>query len=283
MLSDRVAAHALRDPRGVAVRIDRGDRLSFGALDRRANRLARVLSRSGVGTGTPVAVLCCEHHATDVAVGYLGATRAGALPTVLPATLPSSVLAEALRLLDPAVVLACGEGVAAWRVTGQPARVIGDDPGVTWWKSAELHEPADPIARPAFDPEGAADVVAVLGTDGWELTTRTHAQVAAAARLPVAPGYELMLSGVPFDDAAAVQTALLGALASGFGVLLQTPFDADRVYRLLPAAATACLLPTQVDALPAGSHWVALDGLCWWTPADAHAEAGVGIVALAGA
>jgi hypothetical protein len=36
------------------------------------------------------------------------------------------------------VLLACPEGVAAWRATGVPMRVVGDAPHTLWWRLLEL-------------------------------------------------------------------------------------------------------------------------------------------------
>ena len=72
----------------------------------------------------------------------------------------------------------------------------------------------------------------------------------------------------------------VAALAAGVPQILQTPFDPTTFSRLLPAAPTACLLPQQVDALPAGSHWVTTPpGLCWCHPitVDIDAEGGFGV------
>jgi hypothetical protein len=92
--------------------------------------------------GDVVVVLCCDRHRTDRLVGYLGSEKAGAVPIVLP-ILPPDKLRERLLLRPPGRILACGEGVAAWRQTGVGCRVVGDAPDVTWWKLLEVrHSPA---------------------------------------------------------------------------------------------------------------------------------------------
>jgi hypothetical protein len=106
-------------------------------VDRRSDRLGRGLRSLGFQTGDGVAVLCCNDHCIDRSVGYRGAQKAEMAPVVLPLELPMEALRARLRSLQPRVVLACSEGVTAWRRTGVPCRVIGDEPGVTWWKLLE--------------------------------------------------------------------------------------------------------------------------------------------------
>lgn len=120
----------------------RAERLTYGGLDRRSNRLARGLVSLGVLPGDVVAVLCCDRHRGDRVVGYLGAQKIGAAPIVLP-LLPGLQLRDRLMARPPRLILACSEGVAAWRQTGVSCRVVGDAPGVTWWKLLEVrHSPA---------------------------------------------------------------------------------------------------------------------------------------------
>jgi hypothetical protein len=40
------------------------------------------------------------------------------------------------------VVPACSDGVTAWRKTGVVCQVVGDEPGVTWWKLLEARHAA---------------------------------------------------------------------------------------------------------------------------------------------
>jgi non-ribosomal peptide synthetase component F len=120
----------------------RTERLTDGGLERRSNRLARGLVSLGVLPGDVVVVLCCDRHRGDRVVGYLGAQKIGAAPIVLP-LLPNLQLSERLMARPPRLILACSEGVAAWRQTGVSAQVVGDAPGVTWWKLLEVrHSPA---------------------------------------------------------------------------------------------------------------------------------------------
>jgi hypothetical protein len=96
----------------------------------------------GLSAGDCVVVLCCDKHLTDRVVGYRGAQKADLAPVVLPLVLPIDSLRARLRSLQPSLILACSEGVTAWRQTGVPCRVVGDEPGITWWKLLEARHSA---------------------------------------------------------------------------------------------------------------------------------------------
>jgi acyl-coenzyme A synthetase/AMP-(fatty) acid ligase len=123
--------------------------------DRRSNRLGRGLQSLGVGPGDRVVVLCCAEHATDCSVGALAAGKAGASATCIPVASPVAELRRRLLEIRPALILACREGVAAWRETGVACQVVGDETGVTWWKLLEVRH--SPAPFPADD--GALDLV----------------------------------------------------------------------------------------------------------------------------
>jgi non-ribosomal peptide synthetase component F len=135
----------------------RAEGLTYGGLDRRSNRLARGLVSLGVLPGDVVAVLCCDRHRGDRVVGYLGAQKIGAAPIVLP-LLPRLQLRDRLLARPPRLILACSEGVAAWRQTGVSCRVVGDAPGVTWWKLLEVRHSPAPIELGVGDVVTASDL-----------------------------------------------------------------------------------------------------------------------------
>jgi non-ribosomal peptide synthetase component F len=149
LLSEIVAHQAGRQPTATAVYADAvGERLTFAALDRRSNRLGRALVELGVQPGDRVAVLCCDHHLPDRLVGLIGVQKAAAVGVSLIPDRPTAWLSDQLSTLAPRLVLACSEGVAAWRRTGVPCQVVGDEPGVTWWKLFEARQGAAPFQVP---------------------------------------------------------------------------------------------------------------------------------------
>ena len=117
-------------------------------LDRRSNRLGRALVELGIGAGDRVVVLCCDRHLPDRMVGLVGAQKAAAQGVLVNIDRPMAWLAEQLRSVRPRLILACSEGVTAWRATGVPCQVVGDEPGVTWWKLIEARQPAGPFQVP---------------------------------------------------------------------------------------------------------------------------------------
>ncbi len=129
---------------------DDGERPAHRIIEGRSNRLGRGLVSIGVVPGDTVVVLCCDQHRTDQLVAYLGSEKAGAVPVVLP-LLPPGPLGEQLRAHRPNRILACDEGVTAWRRTGVGCRVVGDAPDVTWWKLLEAQHSAAAFQVP-FTP-----------------------------------------------------------------------------------------------------------------------------------
>jgi non-ribosomal peptide synthetase component F len=118
------------------------------ALDRRSNRLGRALVELGVRPGDRVGVLCCDRHLVDRMVGLVGVQKAAAQGVSLHPARPVPWLADQLRATRPRLILACSEGVEAWRTTGVPCQVVGDEPGVTWWKLVEARQSAAPFQVP---------------------------------------------------------------------------------------------------------------------------------------
>jgi acyl-CoA synthetase (AMP-forming)/AMP-acid ligase II len=252
-IAELVSVHAHDRPRAVAMKVLNGDAITYGALDRRSNRLARGLAHLGVRAGDPLAIVCCDRHAPDVLVGYLAAEKLAAHAVVLS-------VGEAGRAGAP-TILACAEGVAACRAAGVRGVIVGDEEGVVWWKALELRHSPGPVAP-------------------------TGVPVLAPAALPVPLENGGLLHAVPVSSPLGLGTVASGALAAGVPQIVQAPFDAATFSRLLAAVPTACLLPRQVDELPAGSQWVATaPGLCWHHPItidlDAEGGFGVGLAAAA--
>jgi non-ribosomal peptide synthetase component F len=159
LLGDDTAGRHGSDLEGAAADTIHAERLTFGGLDRRSNRLARGLVSLGVLPGDVVVVLCCDRHRGDRVVGYLGAQKVGAAPIVLP-LLPSLQLRDRLLARPPRLILACSEGVAAWRQTGVISRVVGDEPGVTWWKLLEVRHSPAPFELTGAVVTGSSEVAA---------------------------------------------------------------------------------------------------------------------------
>jgi acyl-CoA synthetase (AMP-forming)/AMP-acid ligase II len=275
VLAERAAAH----PGRPAIRVEGGDRLTYGALDRRANRLARALHAAGADPGRRVAVVCCDAHAPDLLVAVVAAWRAGTVAAVVAPGEPAMV-ASAYSTLAPSVTVACSDGVRAWKDAGIVGRLLGDSPDVTWWRAAELRQPPDPLEAIAGADDPAEAVLDARPGGGWSVHTLTHAQV--AARCTPRRGLSSVVHAVPLASPDGRHGATLGPLTAGMSVLMQVPFSPVAFHGLLARADTACLLAEQVAEMPSGSTWVDEGALRWWSPADSGAEGGLGIAGRAG-
>jgi hypothetical protein len=103
----------------------------------RRDRLVRGLTGVGIHRDDNIMVLCCANHDEDRQVAVTAVQVLGA-KAVVPATWgdPHS-LRELTERASTRVFLACEEGVDAWRASGARGRMIGDSPGVLWWKGLE--------------------------------------------------------------------------------------------------------------------------------------------------
>jgi len=82
------------------------EHLTYDELNCRANRLARYLKRSGVGTEVPVGIYM--ERSADLVVGLLGILKAGGIYVPLDPTYPPEHIAFLLSDIQPALVLAHG-------------------------------------------------------------------------------------------------------------------------------------------------------------------------------
>ncbi|HXO41563.1 MAG TPA: AMP-binding protein, partial [Thermoanaerobaculia bacterium] len=135
----RVSAMAARQPQAVAVVAEGSAALTYGELERRANRLAWRLRRLGVGEESLVGV-CLDRRAA-LLPALLGVLKAGAAYLPLDPELPRERLAGILEDAPPQVVLAeagrDGGLPAPWQVgprqvpvlfeSSDSGRWIGDD------------------------------------------------------------------------------------------------------------------------------------------------------------
>ncbi|WP_420709127.1 amino acid adenylation domain-containing protein, partial [Streptomyces sp. AS58] len=123
-----------RTPDATAVRFE-GFHLTYGELNARANRLARLLVARGVGPERRVAVMM--DRSPDLVVALLAVVKAGGAYVPIDPEYPAERVAYALRDAQPALVVTTREveGVLAENV----ARVVLDDAATV----AELAGPAD--------------------------------------------------------------------------------------------------------------------------------------------
>ncbi|HEX2207961.1 MAG TPA: amino acid adenylation domain-containing protein [Longimicrobium sp.] len=152
---ERVQAQALRTPHAVAVRCD-GRALTCAELDARADQVARVLRRRGVGPDVMVPVFM--ERSLELVVAILGVLKAGGAYVPLDPGYPAERLAWVLEDCGAALVLTTSAleprlapGTVALRMDG--IDVLHTDGG----SDAPL---------PAADPENAAYVIYTSGSTG---------------------------------------------------------------------------------------------------------------------
>ncbi|WPB73717.1 non-ribosomal peptide synthase/polyketide synthase [Archangium violaceum] len=149
-------AQVARAPDAVAL-VSGDTRLSYSALERRANQLAHHLRTLGVGPETRVAL--CVERSPDLVLGLLGILKAGGVYVPLDSSLPAERLASMLDEASPTVVLT-QESFAA-RLPGGAWRVVCLDPG-----AEELSR--HPESTPGVRLEGAngAYIIFTSGSTG---------------------------------------------------------------------------------------------------------------------
>jgi amino acid adenylation domain-containing protein len=142
-----------------------GETLTYGELDRRAQRLARWLVWRGVTRETPVAVHVAPSF--DVVVAMLAIWKAGGVYVPLDPSHPRAHVQAFVDEVRPAIVLSrrpLGEGPTF----GPPGHWLDDD----------VPDVGDALA-PSIDPEQAAYILQTSGTTGRpKSVVATHANLA---------------------------------------------------------------------------------------------------------
>ena len=179
-----LAARAGADPDGVALFVDGGADVTYGAWERRSNAVARGLRERGIVTGARVALLFDGSCWADLAASHLGVLKAGAVAVLLPAGLPAADVARALAWPGVAGVV-CGGTVrppepGPWWVAGTSELEGGRDGGpvVALVDPAavaeEVHPPA-PLVRPRPLARSHHELAAVVAGGGSRGGVLVHA------------------------------------------------------------------------------------------------------------
>ena len=155
-LADLFREQAGRRPGAVAVQYG-DERLTYGELDDRSNRLARLLSRRGVGPGVPVGLSI--EPSVDMIVAIVGIVKAGGAYVPLDPAFP----AERLRLMAEdsglRLVLARAATLRTLESVGAPVLCLDRD-------RAEIEaQELSPLAC-AAGPEDLAYVIYTSGSTG---------------------------------------------------------------------------------------------------------------------
>ncbi|MDY0811383.1 non-ribosomal peptide synthetase [Kitasatospora purpeofusca] len=220
--------------------------LTYGQLDRRANRLAHRLLAAGVEPHDPVAVLADRR--TPLVVALLATLKAGATYLPLDPAYPDDRLADILTTAGARVVLAEREfaGRGPGPAGAAPELLVIDDP------SAPEGPPEQPGGAPGVpvDPAAPAYLIFTSGSTGRpkgvtvehrQITHYLHAVAERLAGCEVAGGSFALVSTHAADLGL---TNLFGALATGGTVHL-----VDREVATDPEAYGDYLEAHPVDAV----------------------------------
>jgi amino acid adenylation domain-containing protein len=234
---ERFAAQAAATPDAVALEAG-GERLTYAELERRANRLAHRLRRSGVGP--EVAVGLFAGRTVEMVAGILGIWKAGGAYLPLDPGQPPERLAGLLEDSRVSVIAADAELVQT--LPPHDARVVRLDDGPEDALAAESDLP------PAGSP-GAGDLAALIYTSGTTGRPKAvlveHGNLAstlAAAQAAFALGPEDRIASIAsFSFDIFLLELLEPLLAGGACVLLPTHPTLD-LERLVDELGSATIL-----------------------------------------
>ena len=161
---DKVFAHemieeqAARNGEAIAIRSNRGD-VSYGELDRRANRLGNYLRKRGVGIEEAVGI--CADRTAEMVIGMLGVMKAGAAYAPIDGSYPEERVRYMLEDAGVKVMLTQGESGRGAEEKWRNGEVI--DLERKW---EEIEEESE--ERPGVETEGEnlAYVIYTSGSTG---------------------------------------------------------------------------------------------------------------------
>lgn len=158
MLPELFAAQAAATPDAVAVTFE-GRHTTYAELDRRANRLARVLAARGAGPDRLVAVAL--PRSTELVVALLAVLKAGAAYLPVDPDYPADRISYMLQDARPVLLVTSGD--LAGRLPGDTEVLVTDAPD-----TAALLAGAADTAPPAgaLLPQHAAYVIYTSGSTG---------------------------------------------------------------------------------------------------------------------
>lgn len=226
-MGEDLRAAAVERPEQAAV-IGGEESLSFGELDRRADRLAEGLGELGVGRGDRVALVL--PNGLSLASAIYGVLRAGAAFSVVNPATAAAKLRDLLGNLDPALVLADPERSAGVAETAGETPVRSD--------LEALVGPGEPVAAEAMIGSDLASVIYTSGSTGEPKgVTLTHANMSFVADsiieyLEMRPS-DRVLCVLPLSSGYGLYQ-LLTCVRSGATLVLEPGFGAPgRIVQLL--------------------------------------------------
>jgi amino acid adenylation domain-containing protein len=218
LLPERIEEQVRATPHATAV-TSGPDALTYAELNARANRLAHVLIRRGVGPEQLVAV--GMRRSLDLVVAFVAVLKAGA--AYLPVDLGNPPQRLAFMMEDAKPVLtvttaAEAEAAAAGNPGATPTLVLDDPATAALLREAPGTDPGDADRTAPLHPDNPAYVIYTSGSTGRPKgVVVTHRPLAAyldyaRATYPSAAGRALLHSSVAFDMTV---TTLYAPLISG--------------------------------------------------------------------
>ncbi|HEX5725783.1 MAG TPA: amino acid adenylation domain-containing protein, partial [Longimicrobiaceae bacterium] len=258
-IHERFEAQAERTPEAVAV-VYEDRELTYGELNRRANRLAHHLRERGVGPDVRVAI--CVERGPELVVAVLGVLKAGGAYLPLDPGYPQERLLDMVQDSAPVVVLT--QGALAGRLAGLELPLLALDEDAAWWGS----QPATNPERGALAPENLTYVIYTSGSTGRpkgvEMTHRGASNLLhwylGATRISERDAV-LVVTSFSFH---LTQRNLLAPLFVGGRVhLAREPFEPRRIASQIVASGITMmnLTPTGFQALVEADGGRAIGGL----------------------
>ncbi|MFE9429268.1 amino acid adenylation domain-containing protein, partial [Kitasatospora sp. NPDC006697] len=224
-LAELFAAQVARTPEAVAVVCD-GAEVTYGELDARANRLARLLAESGVGPESLVAVVL--ERSVELVAALLAVWKAGGAYLPVDTAYPADRIEYLFADAAPAAVLCTADTLALLPAGSTVPALVVDEPAVAE-RLAGLS--AAPFAHPGLHPANPAYVIYTSGSTGRPKgVVLPHANAVALFRR-TAPWFRFggedvwtWFHSIAFDFSV---WELWGALLHG-GRLVVVPYEVSR-------------------------------------------------------
>jgi acyl-CoA synthetase (AMP-forming)/AMP-acid ligase II len=256
-----IAAVAAERPAAVA--LVHGERsLSYGELDRFADRVAGALQRDGTGPGDAVAI--CAATSIEYLAAFVGALRAGAAATPLPVSATAATLARMTADAGVRVLIADAtvSGLAAALAPAWQGRCValGGGAGAVPFDAWLAAAPATP--RPVdIQPDWTFNILYSSGTTGTPkgIVQPHRMRWQHIQRVDYGDDAVTLISTPLYSNTTLV--AVIPTLARGGTVLLMDRFDVARYLELAERhrATHTMLVPAQVRRLMAHPGFDACD------------------------
>jgi amino acid adenylation domain-containing protein len=228
---------AARRPHAVAV-VTAARALTYGELDERSSRLARLLRVAGAGAGSLVAIHL--GRSPEMIVAVLGALKSGAAYVPLDPAWPRRRIAWILETLGVAHLIADGSRLQAVAelaaLTPGLAHLLCLEPPATgaappaWpatlrvWSAGDLAATSGPAPAPGASPDGLAYVIFTSGSTGTPKGVMVHHRPAINLvewinrAFAVGPGDRLLFVAALTFDLSVYD--IFGVLAAGASIRL---------------------------------------------------------------